>query len=51
MKNRDCDKQRIPNFDLLRVLAMLLIVVSHFFTHGLGEAVRKPIRIVNSLFG
>lgn len=45
MKNRDCDKQRIPNFDLLRVLAMLLIVVSHFFTHGLGGDLNFPISL------
>ena len=28
-------KQRLPNFEILRVMAMLMIVVWHFYVHGL----------------
>ncbi|MGM9803105.1 MAG: acyltransferase [Muribaculaceae bacterium] len=28
-------KQRLPNFEILRVMAMLMIVIGHFFWHGM----------------
>lgn len=35
-ENGDNVKKRILSIDLLRILSMLLIVISHFFTHGLS---------------
>ena len=33
--------QRSSNLDFLRCLAMFLIVLGHFFTHGCGESVNS----------
>lgn len=43
-------KQRNPSFEILRVVAMFLIVVWHFLMHGVGQ---KPVGVsadASSLF-
>ena len=38
MSSQSVVHRRLPNFEILRVLAMFLIIVGHFFVHGLrGE--------------
>lgn len=38
MSSQSVVHRRLPNFEILRVLAMFLIIVGHFFFHGLcGE--------------
>ena len=38
MSSQSVAHRRLPNFEILRVLAMFLIIVGHFFVHGLrGE--------------
>ena len=39
-------KKRNPSFEILRVVAMFLIVVWHFLMHGVGQ---KPDGITGSL--
>ena len=35
---------RLPNFEVLRTIAMLMVVMWHFYAHGLGYATKSVIR-------
>ena len=36
LQEKDSRKKRLPNFEVLRTLAMLMVVIVHFHLHGLG---------------
>ena len=38
-----CRNGRLPNFEVLRTIAMLMVVICHFYAHGLGYVTRSVI--------
>ena len=38
-----CRNGRLPNFEVLRTIAMLMVVIWHFYAHGLGYVTRSVI--------